>query len=51
MKDNRACENAYKGFRPSVSACDNEFECLECGCAVKDEAHARASGTFSCCLK
>ena len=47
--DRPTCRNVYD--ETEMGACENGFECSECGNRVEDLEHCCITGTFNCCPK
>lgn len=47
--DRPTCRNVYD--EDEMHACENGFECSECGNRVEDLEHYCITGTFNCCPK
>lgn len=47
--DRPTCHNVYD--ETEMGACENGFECSECGNRVEDLEHCCITGTFNCCPK
>lgn len=47
--DRPTCRNVYDECE--MGACENGFECSECGNRVEDLEHCCITGTFNCCPK
>lgn len=47
--DRPTCRNVYD--EDEMHACENGFECSECGNRVEDLEHYCITGTFNCCSK
>ena len=47
--DRPTCHNVYE--ETEMGACENGFECSECGNRVEDLEHCCITGTFNCCPK
>ena len=47
--DRPTCRNVYD--EDEMLACENGFECSECGNRVEDLEHYCITGTFNCCPK
>ena len=45
--DRPTCRNVYD--EDEMGACENGFECSECGNRVEDLEHYCITGTFNCC--